>query len=339
MIYRKDKVKKEKIDEYLEKVVKQEINPLMLYGAFGDIEGCSGMVEEQIFPKEGGAYLKLLGCNYLLKGCPMGMIYTPVLESLGLAKAIMMQSVKAISKSWYLKTSLFLLWLFNRKKFYYIFNKIIHIVHGCTVGVDYFPEIRYNRFATEVRRAFKIALEKEIKTEKPLTSYRPEEAIKHKKLRILVPLAKFVELVVFCIDFDTAYRFQSQDALSNIKKGNDPVKELKRIVDILANRYTDYVSDKIRSFGKLLPLLNYSPLLKRILNNFFNELDIEKVKLDEADWYFSLRRSRYNFGGLTLEERLKQAERIDKEQGNATIKFKMATKKEFNEIVKRQKIK
>jgi len=202
--------------------------------------------------------------------------------------------------------------------------------------VDYFPEKRYNKFSAEIRRAIRAAAAKEIKTEKPLSSYNPDEAIKNVKLWILVPLVKFVELVVLCVDFDTAYRFQSQDGLSNLDKRNDPVKELERILDIMANRYTDYVSDKIRAFKKFIPLIRLSPLLKRVLNNFFQELDIEKIKPDEADWYFGLRRERYNFGGLTLEERLKEVERIDKEQGHARIKFKKATPEQFNEFIKKK---
>lgn len=337
MIFRPNKVTKQGVNEYLKKIVNREINPLMLYGAFGDMENCTGIVEEQIFPKEGGAYLKLLGCNYLLKGCPMGMIYTPVLESLSVVKAVIMQSVKAISKSWFLKITLFCLWLFRRKKFYYILNNYVHIIHRHTVGVGYFEDKRYNKFATEIRRAFTATVGKEIKTERPLSSYHPGEAIKDKKLRILVPLIKFIETTVFCVDYDTAYRFSSQDAFSNLNKNNDPIKELERIVNILATRYTGYESKKIKAFGKLIPFLRFSPLLKRILANFFQELNVEKVKLDEADWYFCLRRSRYNFGGLTIEERLKEAERIDKELGNAKIKFKEATEKEFDELVKKQK--
>jgi len=336
-IFRTDKVVKEKVDKYFKKIISGEINPLMLHGAFGDIDNCSGIVEEQVFPEEGGAYLKLLGCNYLLKGCPMGMIYTPVLESLSLAKMVIIQSIKAISKSWFLKITLLSLWLFNRRKFYYFLNTYIHHIHGHTVGVGYFKEKRYNKFATEIRRAFRVALEKELKTEKPLGLYRPEEAIKNNKLRILVPLMKFMEVTVFCVDWDTAYRFQSQDAFSNLNKNNDAVKESERLIKLMSSRYTDYVRGKVEMLGKFIPLLRFSPLLKRILTNFFQELDIEKVKLDEADWYYSLRRERYNFGGLTLEERLEQVKRIDKEQGHARIKFKYATEKEFKEIVKKQK--
>jgi len=49
---------------------------------------------------------------------------------------------------------------------------------------------------------------------------------------------------------------------------------------------------------------------------FLLELDYGKIKTDEADWYFCLKRKDYNFKGVLYEGRLIEKERIDREKGH-----------------------
>jgi hypothetical protein len=41
--------------------------------------------------------------------------------------------------------------------------------------------------------------------------------------------------------------------------------------------------------------------------------------LGNNDWYYCLRRDSYNFKGIKIEERLKEAKRIDDEEGNILL--------------------
>jgi hypothetical protein len=51
---------------------------------------------------------------------------------------------------------------------------------------------------------------------------------------------------------------------------------------------------------------------RKFLMKFFEEIDLEKIKMDEADWYHCLRRNDYNYGGLSIQERLLIRQKIDK---------------------------
>lgn len=111
---------------------------------------------------------------------------------------------------------------------------------------------------------------------------------------------KFIYCLAMILQYDNAYRLRFQDAFST----DNPIKTL------LERENCDVVN-KYKMLKWILPFLG--------INKFILDLDKDKIKLDEADWYFCLRRQGYNFGGLSYEERLKIAERIDKEKENVII--------------------
>ena len=66
----------------------------------------------------------------------------------------------------------------------------------------------------------------------------------------------------------------------------------------------------------LILFLRFSKSSREFVVEFLCELDMEEVKLDEADWYFCLRRDGYDFGGIPIKERLEERKRLDKEKGH-----------------------
>lgn len=307
---------KEEIKYYAKKINSGELPFRYLLGAFGDIEECTGLVVEDIFPKEGGAYNKLLGCSYLLKCCPFGMIPIALIELYGLAKKMVSKIIIDIQKDKLLLSIVLLFYIFRRKKFYSYFNEYIFILYQKTIGVLPPDHTRFNNFQKELRRVNNKVFENE-------------------KHPLAKSLKKLFEVVVYLMDFDTAYRFPAQDVLENINKKNPPRKEFIRLCEILEKRFTnDDLKEKSRQLKKI-NLLFYHPFFKRILTKFLQEINIDKVKLDEADWYFCLKRKLYNFRGVSLEERIKEAQRIDKEKGHIKVHFKETNEKDFEKVVQK----
>ncbi len=309
---------KQRVEEFAKKFNDKDVRIRYVLGAFGDMEDCVGIVEEEVFPKEGGSFIKYLGCSYLQKGCPLGVIPLELIECYGLAKKILMRASVDIVKEKPIAVFLFLYWLFKRKKFYELLNQYVNDIHSKTIGVLKFEEKRYNKFPKELRRAVKIAFKKE-------TGIDIENAtldLNDKKLRFYIPLYKVVELAIFLIDFDTAYRMPLQDALSE-------AKNIEELLDILIERSVPgYIENKVKHFRKTIKIIKYFFPIKRMLKTFFEELNLEEIRMDEADWYWCLRRKWYNFKGIPIEERLEEAKRIDEERGHIKVKFNIATSEE-----------
>ncbi|MCK9319537.1 hypothetical protein [Methanoculleus sp.] len=334
-----NKVNDQEIREYLQKIAEGKIEYKYLLGAFGitgkkeDSGKATAIVQEEIFPEEGGSYLRILGCAYFLKGCPFGMIPGFYLELLGVAKSMFSDIFLMVMRSRFMQSYVLLLYIINKKLFYNILNEYVGLIYDKSVNIVKFPQKRYNKYATEMMRAFNTALEKEYKPKKPFTEYWIEDSNENKKLKLLVPLAKMFNFAVYVLEFDSAYRWQLQDGLSELNKKNDPIKELNRICDIIIERYqNDDVREKYLAIKKITKILKFSPMFRRILKNFFDELDIEKIKLDEHDLYYCLNRADYNFKGIPLEDRIKEKERLDKKMGNIKINFKLVNKDEFEKM-------
>ena len=82
----------------------------------------------------------------------------------------------------------------------------------------------------------------------------------------------------------------------------------------------------------MIPALYLDRNLREFVREYLLELNLDKIKPDEHDLYFTLRRSTYRFRDVSVEERVKEAERIDKEKGHIrlqliTLEQKQVTKK------------
>ena len=61
------------------------------------------------------------------------------------------------------------------------------------------------------------------------------------------------------------------------------------------------------------------PPFRKMVEIYFNKLDMNRIKPDEEDLYWAGRRQGYNFGGISYKDRLEEIEWIDKENGHIII--------------------
>jgi len=114
--------------------------------------------------------------------------------------------------------------------------------------------------------------------------------------------------IAHIFEYDDAWRYRLQDIAteSNVDALYDtPVKELKRLVEVLKERQDmgshNVVSDKVE---RLIKPLYWVLKIPKYRNSFFNVIrQIEGMKYDEADWYWVCLRNDYLYGGKSHEER------------------------------------
>ena len=290
---------KEEVENFA-KELEGGLLPKYLFGAFGDTTDKSdtGIIAEIIRPEQ-GTYIRLLGCSYLFKSCPFGNIPTALIELYTMPKRLLSRTVIDIQRDKLLLITFLFYFFIRKKKFLEYLNYYSSTMYNAVLGYIILDEARFNTFQRELRRVNEIVFNNE-----------------HK---LSPPLKKIFEIIIYLIDFDSAYRWALQDVLSIVDKKNNPRKEFIRLIDIAIERYNDeQVKNKLRALKKL-HIIFLIPYYKKMLKTFLQELDIEKVKFDEDDNYFILKRKFYNFYGLVFETRLKERQKIDKEKGHIPI--------------------
>ena len=132
------------------------------------------------------------------------------------------------------------------------------------------------------------------------------------------------EDLVYCLamflQFSLTYRFYLQDTLGEISQSDflkSPIKEIWRLRKLALERKISLSRGKLNfiTWITILACIFYRKQAKE----FVFLLDIDKIRLDEADRYFCLRRSSYNFWGKELYQRLVEAEIIDEKMGNLIL--------------------
>ena len=319
----KEDLARQKIQE----IAKQGL--AVVAGGLGDMEWCDCIVEWPIItPPEGGVMTKFFGISYYFKGYPEKHI----VEGLGMGKA-MISSVprRIIGKSIILQVALITLYFFSRKRFYGYLSAYFDTIHLNLTAKSNLKPHQYNVFAREVKRAGEAAIYRILVEH----GEEPDLAITRSKHYKIWELAyNIVLFVCLFLEYDNAYRLRIQDTLPMLNKENvkkSARKEVKRLLGILTSReHPQYgISKKWRDIAKpALLLLRLSKPLRKFTEYFLLELELERVKLDEHDRYFCLKRRTYNFWGAELEERLKEKERIDKEKEHIILEFRMVNGKD-----------
>lgn len=299
---------------------KENSNIPVVIGAFGDTDYAHGFIEGPVIqPETGGTFMKLYGCNYL---CPCFPEQT-VVESFGLPKGMISAIPREIvSKSFVLKIALGLIFLFRPRKAIHMAHVYFSVIQANFIAKIPIPEIRYNKVSREIKRA----------VYETLGNKAPNDLL-HRDFSITGYNRELAELVAnitefFCLflELDSAYRFPLQDVLGEFDKSGlekSVTDSVKSILDKLEDRWNPpSMKDKVRSVSKILiPILRVSPTLRNWVKEFLMQLDLEKVKLDEADWYFSLERIAYDYKGLSFQERMKIRKAMDEKAGNVRLKF------------------
>jgi hypothetical protein len=99
---------------------------------------------------------------------------------------------------------------------------------------------------------------------------------------------KIKDNVCMILEFDDAYRYRFQDIITLLDKTEfkrNPIKELKRLFSILEERELGQgMKDKWRMVKKFIFLLKFKKEFK-ILKHFILQLNLEELKMDDADLY------------------------------------------------------
>lgn len=319
-----------------------------LNGVLGELPNCNAIAEEVINtdeqmvkygldPKDGGTYIKILGISYLYKGDPEQS------SVFGMEQAKSNTSTlprDIVAKSWLYSGAVALRAIFRRKNFindlHIFFNEIRHK----TMRHRSPPDIRLGRFVREIRRAMDIALKKEFKIDPNFDLFNSDPML-GSDLDFAGMLSKMVGWITLIMEKDGAYRFPTQDMFGETDKENaarSGSREMIRLVNLMIERNTNLtpvegvsdrmegVPNKFRFIKRIMQVAYFfSPRARRITQTFLLELDVEKVALDDADWYYCLRRNTHNYRGVPLPERLKELERIDKERGHKYVRIEFKT--------------
>ena len=308
-----------------------------LHGIFGELPDCNGVAEEVIDtdeklakygldPKDGGTYIKLVGCSYLYKGDPnQAKVY-------GLEQAksnISTVPRQIIAGSWLYSAAVILRALFQLKKFINDLHVEFGEIRWKTMIHCAPPDIRLGCHTREIRRAMDVAVKKEFGIDPGRDLFGDAEPgnpqVRFTKYDLAGLIVKMTAFITLIADMDGAYGLPERDIFAeldteNVRK-NGGAAEALRLIGIWCERGVR-LGTRITFIRKILrPVLWLSPRANRILTVFFLELNESKVSLDDADWYFCLRRNTYNFRGVSLEVRLEELKRIDADRGHQYVKI------------------
>lgn len=131
-----------------------------------------------------------------------------------------------------------------------------------------------------------------------------------------IPYKSEVERILFktgamVLQFDNVYRLSIQDVFALYDSSAPLVKELKRLLDIWISREKNAsIILKLKRIRPVINVLYLYPKVRKRLKEILDGLDLEKIKLDEADWYWCLNRPNYDFRGVSYEERKKEFTKI-----------------------------
>ena len=317
----------------------------VIAGAFGDMVDCDGIVKQRIFPPEGGQLTEMWGSSFYFKGYPE----KHVVEGAGLAKAMMSQIPREIVvKQWPWKLFLAFLFIFARRTFIHSLHVWFKIMHGHTVLKFNIPTQRYNNAVRELKRAGDETVKKMLdnmgnKKDVPY-SWAYTNLLYPREYQKRSP-REFWEFIVCVLDFawlfiesDNAYRFRVQDVLPLLNKDNvkkNAVKEINRLLNILIERENPVCGIKYKwiAIKKLaIPFLYLSRNARNFAREFLLELNLDKIKMDENDYYFSLRRHTFMFRGIPTHKRIEEAYKIDQEKGIVRFQLILVKDPQGNQV-------
>ena len=289
-------------------------------GVFGEWYGCDGYVEfPPLTPKEGGTYTKIFGCSYLFRG------YPEILRIRGMAAPKFLFSgliTHVVRKSWIYALAMGVKYLFFRKRFFYDLDYIAFQIQHRIIHTNDIPENYYNEPIRELKRAWNTTIDKVFKIEyythnieviadkpTPITEALHWTKVRERKLNPLgYFLWRFGRFLFLSLELDNAYRFRMQDAICN---------DVFKTLETMQEREQADLNEKTQNIKLALKVaFIFQPKLKRFIKDFFQGIDLEKVRLSEADRYFTLQYVSYNFEGKPKEERFKEREEIDEEKGH-----------------------
>jgi hypothetical protein len=298
-----------------EKIIRKDIKDIpLVIGAFGASEGCTGIVERVDTPPTGGVFTKYIGCNYLYKGYPdvriIEYIYPSKRVIAGLFPLVQNKPVRFLFGIAYL-FYLLLPRQIKRKVIIGLLDYILGITHWIEYKNPYaLPTESYCPAVKELHRVSELLL----------------QDIKDNEL--LSRLRKVRDIFCMMIQMDTAYHFRFQDIIPEFDKEalkKNPIKEIERVLDIFIEREAvdgeNQMTIKWQGLKKIVMFALHFKKIRKIIVRVLLEMDSDKIKFDEADFYFVCDRKDYQYCGIPYEERMRMAAAMDKKVGNKRPKI------------------
>lgn len=269
--------------------------PKIMYGAFGpETTDSDAYIEEEILDN-GHAY-KLYGCTALYRGT----FDDHIVHGIQLGKSLLSYVPREFLRNKPIALALLFMYLFQRKRLLKAIDFLFGQIEWKVMRWYDIPETHYNSATREIKRCVALA------TEDNLWG------------NLVRKITNFLCLV---LETDNAYRLRLQDAFPAAHLLYGSAYTVFNVLDVLTSRETAQGIGHKWRFNKLLLriALLFSPTLSKIIQRTLINLDIEKLKMDENDWYFCLKFKSYNFKGMNEEARLNFRDNLDKHYG--TIYF------------------
>ena|SRR3990167_549267 len=261
-------------------------------------ETVSGQHFDRIeYPEDGGIYAHYYDHPYPTKGQPFPEAVQAILTPKKLLRVVI-YSIKAHPVVF---SVIFLLPGFITRRFAKTF--LDHVVRS-TGHVIVRPYLfdkddpkRYCVSAREIRRSMYAAADKMRSRWKEYYQY-------------------FIDMIVAVWEWDNAWRYRGQDGFGELNKSEflrNPAKEILRICTLMVQRERGWHDDKgkIMATGQALKfVLFFMPEIRKFLVEFVKEVDLDKIKMDEADEYHNLMRPDYDIHGTPMEYRQQKWQQI-----------------------------
>ena len=278
---------------------KPEITPV-------DMIGRSTVVFKAIrvdFPKDEGIYIYFEGCKYPKKGWPtqdgtwannIVKRQTILLAQILKNKGVILPAMGFALTPWKYKIS-------------FIENALQQYVRASDMVLMpyYLKEERYCVFCRELRNL--------------IASFLIGIGIS------LVVAEDTAKIIAHIFEYDEAYKYPLQDAMTDINWNGNLRKELIVAINRLASR-TPHVTtvDKFKQFNKLLTLALLHPKIKKAFKTAVSMANTDNLKLLDDDYYWCILRSEYKYRGIPYEQREK--EWIDIHDGKPPMQYKVEIK-------------
>jgi len=276
----------------------------MMRDVDGPGHGNSAIIEREERPKEGGILVHLIGYKYPYKGMPE----EASVERYRIVKKIF-YFLMTMERSKGLMATAGLLYITPRFITKYIFNAIADYFSTFIYWLTYWHILKAERYCVSVREVYRV-MTKMIENEKD------------QSMKKLLDTAR--NIVCMFIEQDSAYRFRFQDIMGaadrdKLKKGGSIMaKEIERLVQLMKDRelLPMYANLKWGNLQKILKPILMVREVRHYLQEFFKEVDFNKLTFDEGDLYYILMRLDYEFLGKPLAERIEQRKAMDLENWN-----------------------
>lgn len=253
---------------------------------------CSAKPE---YPEEGGIHVFISGRKYPTNGYP----FEEIVRAVDNLKRVVISGTRLLAAK-PIRYFLVILAILPKKILLSLFDNIIDELERMSSRMINWWILRPERYCTSGREIYRVG-------EEMIREKLPEK--KHKRWISL--------LNNFCMmwEFDNYYRWMGQDIFGEInleKLLENPTKEIMRMFGILMDRtMQDGLLPKWRAIRFLLFWsLATKGWIREFIKEFFKKIDLEKLKMDKSDIYYSYQKTGYNFGGKNPQERALISENI-----------------------------